>query len=56
MNGPPFSVNEDEIQTLYQDTYDIELLFTQDKLELYPQFKSLGLDSMEEKVYLLQQR
>jgi thiopurine S-methyltransferase len=53
MNGPPFSVNEAEIQTLYQDTYDIELLLTQDALDLYPQFKIQGLNCLEEKVYLL---
>ncbi len=54
MNGPPFSVNETEIQTLYQDSYDIELLLTQDTMDLYPQFKTQGINALEEKVYLLQ--
>lgn len=54
MNGPPFSVIEAEIQALYQDSYDIELFLVQDALDLYPQFKSLGFNDLEEKVYLLQ--
>jgi thiopurine S-methyltransferase len=54
MNGPPFSVTEAEIQALYQDSYDIELLLAQDILDFYPQFKAQGLNFLEEKVYLLQ--
>ncbi len=53
MTGPPFSVNEAEIQVLYQDSYQIRLLFAQDVLDSYPQFRSIGLKSLQEKVYLL---
>lgn len=53
MQGPPFSVSESEVQTLFQNAYDIELLLGQDVLEFFPQFKTAGLSSLEEKVYLL---
>jgi thiopurine S-methyltransferase len=53
MAGPPFSVNETEVHTLYQDSYAIECLFKQDVLDNYPQFQALGLTDLQEKVYLL---
>jgi thiopurine S-methyltransferase len=54
MNGPPFSVNEAEIQLLYQARYEIKRLLAQEVLDKYPQFRDLGLSGLEEKVYLLQ--
>jgi thiopurine S-methyltransferase len=54
LNGPPFSVSEAEVQTLYQDPYEIKRLLAQDVLDNYPQFRELGLSGLEEKVYLLQ--
>lgn len=53
MAGPPFSVTETEIQTLYQDKYQIEMLLNQDVLGNYPQFQALGLDNLQEQVYVL---
>jgi thiopurine S-methyltransferase len=53
MNGPPFSVNEAEVLALYQETYEIKRLLTQDVLDSYPQFRSAGLTSLQEKAYLL---
>lgn len=53
MVGPPFSVNETEVTELYQDYYEIKLLFKQDVLGSFPQFRNQGLNSLQEKVYLL---
>jgi thiopurine S-methyltransferase len=53
MNGSPFSVNEAEVNALFQDNYEIELLFKQDVLDNYPSFQALGLNGLKEKVYLL---
>jgi thiopurine S-methyltransferase len=54
LSGPPFSVRESEVHALYQDRFEIKRLLVQDVLENYPQFRDLGLSSLEEKVYLLQ--
>ena len=53
MKGPPFSVNEKEIQTLFLYTYDKKLLLILDVLDNYPQFRTLGSEKLKEKVYLL---
>ena len=53
MNGPPFSVSEEEVNTLYQDSFSIECLETSDILEKNPRFKERGLSSMLEKSYLM---
>jgi len=53
MNGPPFSVNEAEVKALYQADYEIKLLFNKDVLANYPAFQAIGLNSLQEKVYLL---
>jgi len=56
MDGPPFSVNENELRDLYQDDYEIILLFKQDVLDEYPQFQAQGLNRLQEKIYLLKPR
>ena len=56
MDGPPFSVNEDELRDLYHDDYEIILLFKQDVLDEYPQFQAQGLNRLQEKIYLLKPR
>ena len=53
MEGPPFSVEESEIQTLYKPCFEIEKLHEQEVLDKYPRFKEKGLSSLAEKVYLL---
>jgi thiopurine S-methyltransferase len=53
MDGPPFAVDEAEIHGLYGDSYEIKLLLSQDTLDNYPSFRSRGLSSLTEKVYLL---
>lgn len=53
MNGPPFSVEESEVRQLYGQRYDINVLCRQDALNEYPYFRSCGLHSLAEKVYLI---
>jgi thiopurine S-methyltransferase len=56
MDGPPFSVAEDEIRLLYQQGHETTLLFEQDVLDDNPRFRAGGLDGLLEKVYLLSPR
>ncbi|MGZ8237562.1 MAG: thiopurine S-methyltransferase, partial [Methylobacter sp.] len=56
MNGPPFSVSEDEIRLLYQQNYEITPLFEQDVLNEYPHMRARGLNYLQDKVYLLSSR
>jgi thiopurine S-methyltransferase len=56
MNGPPFSVNEAEVYAHFQADYEIELLFSRDVLANYLPFQAAGLNSLQEKVYLLKVR
>ena len=56
MDGPPFSVNEDELRDLYLDDHEIIMLFKKDVLDEYPQFQAQGLNRLQEKIYLLKPR
>ena len=56
MTGPPFSVPEDEVNMLYKHRYYIDLLLKQEVLEAYAAFQALGLDYLQEKVYVLTPR
>lgn len=53
IEGPPFSVHEDEVRALYAGSSQIELLFTQDLLPEKPKFKRAGATKLLEKVYQL---
>ena len=53
MKGPPFSVRTKEVQTLLGDTYQIELLQSQEILEKEPHFRKKGLSTLTERVYRL---
>jgi thiopurine S-methyltransferase len=53
MQGPPFSVNQQEVQVLYGSWCDVQLLCTEDILDREPHFRDRGLTSMQEQVYLL---
>lgn len=52
MQGPPFSVEEPEVQDLYAGAYAIERLYIHDALAENPRFHD-RLSRLEEKVYLL---
>jgi thiopurine S-methyltransferase len=51
MEGPPFSLSEEEVSTLYGSGYHIEKLCQTEILNQEPGFKAKGLDSLVETVY-----
>jgi thiopurine S-methyltransferase len=53
MNGPPFSVNFEEIYSLYQNTFAIQHIATKEILAESPHFQARGLTSLTESAYLL---
>lgn len=54
MSGPPFSVPEIEVRSLYSHCFDIHRLQQMDVLSSQPRFAQRGLDRLVESVYLLQ--
>jgi thiopurine S-methyltransferase len=52
MNGPPFSVAENEIKELYSD-FKLSLIESNDILSENEKFKERGLSSLIEKVFLI---
>jgi thiopurine S-methyltransferase len=53
MQGPPFSVAEEEVRALYAQRYQVEALYTKDILAENPRFRERGLTHLAEKVYRL---
>ena len=53
MQGPPFSVQTSEVQALYRNWCDVELLYTEDILDKEPNFRDRGVSRMQEQVYAL---
>jgi len=53
MDGPPFSVPEDEVDKLYSDSFRIEKLAEKNVLEDEPRFKQRGLTALTETAYKL---
>ena len=53
MDGPPFSVNEEEVNELYSDNFRIEKLAAKNILEDEPRFKQHGLTTLTETAYKL---
>ena len=56
MDGPPFSVSEKEVHTLYDDEFTVEKLLYKDILEQEQRFKAKGLTALTETVYKLTRR
>lgn len=54
MGGPPFSVSEDEIKSLYQARYRVKPLISQDVLGNNVKFRDKGLDALNECIYQLE--
>jgi thiopurine S-methyltransferase len=54
MQGPPFSVDYSEVQALYAGRYSISQVISEERLDAEPHFRSKGLTSLLESVYLLQ--
>lgn len=53
MDGPPFSVSEEEVNELYSDNFRIEKLAAKNILEDEPGFKRHGLTTLTETAYKL---
>lgn len=54
MEGPPFSVSEDEVRALYQAKYQVKQLTAQDVLGDNEKFREKGLNYMNECIYQLE--
>lgn len=54
MNGPPFSVDGDEVQRLFATTCRIERLADEDILDKEPRFRQRGLTWLREQAWLLE--
>lgn len=53
MDGPPFSVSEEEVNVLFGDAFTIEKLAVKNTLDEEPRFKERGLSSLLETAYKL---
>ena len=51
MPGPPFCVSHSEVEQLYADWCELEIIHEYDSLEDSPRFRERGLDKMVERVY-----
>jgi thiopurine S-methyltransferase len=56
MNGPPFSVAEEEVRRLYGGSFVVSKIHSEDILDANPRFRERGLSSLREGVYLLRKR
>lgn len=56
MQGPPFTVPESEVRTLFGERYEIELIAEADILDQEPQFRKRGLTELVEKAFVLRPR
>ncbi|NYT75463.1 thiopurine S-methyltransferase [Alcaligenaceae bacterium] len=56
MDGPPFSVAEDEVQALFSKHSDVRLTDRRSILEKEPKFKARGLTSLDTAVYQLSRK
>ncbi len=54
MNGPPFSVDEAEVEALFGNHWQIRPLLREDILERESRFRERGLSRLAEQVYVLQ--
>lgn len=54
MQGPPFSVDESEVRTLYAKHFRVTSLLRQDILTENPRFRERGLTALHEHVYRLE--
>ena len=54
MGGPPFAVDYSEVESLYRQRFRISQIVSENILDAEPHFRSKGLTSLIENVYLLQ--
>ncbi len=53
MNGPPFSVTDEEVMDLYAESYKIDKLIEKDVIEIETGLKNRGLTALTEAVFKL---
>ena len=53
MQGPPFSVTTDEVEALYREHANVNLLAQLDVLSTNPHFQARGLSTLRENIFLL---
>ncbi len=53
MSGPPFAVDYSEVESLYRSRFRISQVFSEEILDAEPHFRSKGLTSLIENVYLM---
>jgi thiopurine S-methyltransferase len=53
MDGPPFSVSNDEVSLLFTERFSIQRLHTLDILQETERYQDKGVSQMLEHVYLL---
>ncbi len=53
MNGPPFSVSEEEVNDLYSENFTIQKLLVKNVIEEEAGLKKRGLTALDETVYKL---
>ena len=53
VGGPPFSVSEAEVRSLYEPQLDVRLLEQRDILDDEPRFRARGMSELRESVYAL---
>jgi thiopurine S-methyltransferase len=56
MSGPPFSVPRAEVERLYGDTFDIQVLEARDGLEASGNLRRRGVSALQETAYVLRRR
>ena len=56
MNGPPFSVGEEEVHQLYDRDYNVDRLAVHDIWAQTPRFQAKGLSALTETVYRLDRK
>ncbi len=53
MDGPPFSVTDEEVMDLYSENYNIDKLIAKDVIEIETGLKNRGLTALTESVFKL---
>lgn len=56
MDGPPFSVDDEEVQALYAGHTVAELIYRRDILDMEPKFQKAGVSKLDALAYRLQRR
>lgn len=56
VDGPPHSIQETEVQSLFKRNFEIHVLKTETTSDIGPKFKNNGINHVTQKVYMLTKR